>query len=180
MRFIIYILIQWHLIAFFFRKMFAAERNYEIEKEKVLAMIEFCRVFRHYVKEALFSIQMLINHVNLNSFFKNKKLNKKEARWWKKLNDLNLYIEYRSSKLNFADDLFRRFDYESNKSIIVNAIAKNDNKLIVNRVHVQIFMIEHNSQKSRKKKWRIIVNFVINEEELLIFFKIKNSEWDEY
>ncbi len=127
---------QWHLITFLFRKMFAAERNYEIEEEEMLAMIESCRVFRHYVKEALFSIQILIDHVNLNSFFKNKKLNKKETRWWKKLNDLNLHIEYRLSKLNLADDSSRRFDYELNESIIVNAIAKNDNKLIVNRVHV--------------------------------------------
>ncbi len=127
---------QWHLIAFSFRKMFAAERNYEIEEKEMLAIIKSCRVFRHYVKKALFSIQIMIDHVNLNSFFKNKKLNKKETRWWKKFNDLNLHIEYRSSKLNFADDSFRRFDYESNESIIVNAIAKNDNKLIVNRVHV--------------------------------------------
>jgi hypothetical protein len=59
--------------------MFAAKRNYKIEKEKMLAMIKLCRVFRHYVKEALFSIQMLIDHVNLNSFFKNKKLNKENT-----------------------------------------------------------------------------------------------------
>jgi hypothetical protein len=142
---------QWHLITFFSRKMFAAKRNYEIEEKKMLAMIESCRVFRHYVKEALFSIQMLIDHVNWNSFFKNKKLNKKKARWWKKFNDLNLHIEYRSNKLNFADDSFRRFDYESNELIIVNAIAKNDNKLIVNRVHVQAFIVEHDSQKDRKE-----------------------------
>ncbi len=142
---------QWHFIAFFFRKMFAAERNYEIEEEEMLAMIESCRVFRHYVKEALFSIQILIDHVNLNSFFKNKKLNKKEARWWKKFNDLNLHIEYRSNKLNFADDSFRRFDYESNELIIVNAITKDDNKLIVNRVYVQAFVVEHDSQKDRKE-----------------------------
>ncbi len=142
---------QWHFIAFFSRKMFAAERNYEIEEEKMFTMIESCRVFRHYVKEVLFSIQILIDHVNLNSFFKNKKLNKKKARWWKKLSDLNLHIEYRSSKLNFADDSFRRFDYESNESIIVNAIAKNDNKLIVNRVHVQAFIVEHDSQRNRKE-----------------------------
>ncbi len=60
--------------------MFAAKRNYEIKEEEMLAMIESYRVFRHYVKKALFSIQMLIDHVNLNSFFKNKKLNRKEAR----------------------------------------------------------------------------------------------------
>ncbi len=94
---------------------------------------------------------MLIDHVNLNSFFKNKKLNKKKTQWWKKLNDLNLHIEYRSNKLNFADDSSRRFDYESNESIIVSAIAKDDNKLIVNRVHVQVFIAEHDSQKNRKK-----------------------------
>jgi hypothetical protein len=58
--------------------MFATERNYKIEKEEMLAMIESCRVFLHYVKEALFSIQILIDHVNLNSFFKSKKLNKKK------------------------------------------------------------------------------------------------------
>jgi hypothetical protein len=142
---------QWHLIAFFSRKMFAAKRNYKIEEKKMLAMIESCRVFRHYVKETLFSIQMLIDHVNLNSFFKNKKLNKKKARWWKKLSDLNLHIEYRSNKLNFADDSSRRFDYESSESIFVNAIAKNDNKLIINRVHVQAFIAEHDSQKNRKE-----------------------------
>ncbi len=49
---------QWHFIAFFFGKIFAAKQNYEIEKDKIFAMIESCRVFRHYVKKALFSIQM--------------------------------------------------------------------------------------------------------------------------
>jgi hypothetical protein len=58
--------------------MFAAKRNYEIEKNEMLAIIESCRVFQHYVKEALFLIQMLIDHVNLNSFFENKELNKKK------------------------------------------------------------------------------------------------------
>jgi hypothetical protein len=69
---------QWHLIAFFFRKMFVDKQNYEIEKAEMLVVIESCRVFRHYVENALFSVQMLINHVNLNTFFKNKELNKKK------------------------------------------------------------------------------------------------------
>ncbi len=38
---------QWHLVAFFFRKMFAAEQNYEIEEAEMLVVIESCRVFRH-------------------------------------------------------------------------------------------------------------------------------------
>jgi hypothetical protein len=39
---------QWHFVAFFFRKMFVAEQNYEIEKVEMLVVIESCRVFRHY------------------------------------------------------------------------------------------------------------------------------------
>jgi hypothetical protein len=76
---------QWHFIAFFFRKMFAAKRNYEIKRSEMLAMIESCRVFWHYVKKALFSIQMLIDHVNVNSFFKNKELNKKKSMMMKEI-----------------------------------------------------------------------------------------------
>ncbi len=64
---------------------------------------------------------------------------------------MNLHIEYKSNKLNLADDSFRRFDYELNESIIINAITKNENKLIVNRVHVQNLIVEHDSQKNRKK-----------------------------
>jgi hypothetical protein len=60
--------------------MFVAEQNYEIEEAEMLVVIESCRVFRHYVEDVLFSVQMLIDHVNLNTFFKNKELNKKEAR----------------------------------------------------------------------------------------------------
>ncbi len=64
---------------------------------------------------------------------------------------MNLHIKYKSNKLNFADDSFRQFNYETNKLIIVNAIAKNENKLIINRVHVQAFIIKHDSQKNRKE-----------------------------
>jgi hypothetical protein len=60
--------------------MFVAEQNYGIEEAEMLAVIESCRVFRHYVEGVLFSVQMLIDHVNLNTFFKNKELNRKEAR----------------------------------------------------------------------------------------------------
>ncbi len=140
---------QWHFVTFFFRKMFVAEQNYEIEKVEMLVVIESCRVFRHYVEDALFSVQMLIDHVNFNTFFKNKELNKKKARWWEKLNDLNLHIEYKSNKQNSADDSFRRLDYESNESIIVNAITNNVNELIMSRVHVHAFNVERDSLMNR-------------------------------
>jgi hypothetical protein len=154
---------QWHFVTFFFRKMFVAEQNDEIEEVEMLVMIESCRVFRHYVKDALFSIQMLIYHVNLNTFFKKKELNKKKTRWWKKFNDLNLHIEYKSSKQNSAEDSFRRLDYESNESIIVNAITNNVNKLIMNRVHFHAFNVEQDSLMNR------------NDESSSILFSMKKN-----
>jgi hypothetical protein len=117
----------------------------------------------HYVENALFSVQMLIDHVNLNTFFKNKKLNKKKTRWWKKLNDLNLHIEYKSNKQNSADDSSRRLDYESNESIIVNAIANDVNTLIMNRVNVHVYNVEHDLQMNR------------NDELSSILFSIKKN-----
>jgi hypothetical protein len=47
---------QWHFVAFFFRKMFVAEQNYEIEKVEMFIVIESCRVFRHYVEDVLFFV----------------------------------------------------------------------------------------------------------------------------
>jgi hypothetical protein len=48
-------------------------------------VIKSCRVFRHYIEDALFFIQVLIDHVNLNTFFKNKELNKKKNTMMKKI-----------------------------------------------------------------------------------------------
>ncbi len=140
---------QWHFVAFFFRKMFVAKQNYEIEEVEMLVVIESCWVFRHYVEDVLFFVQMLINHVNFNTFFKNKRTKQKKTWWWKKLSDLNLHIEYKSNKQNSANDSFRRFDYELNESIIVNAITNNVNKLIMSRVHVHAFNVERNSLINR-------------------------------
>jgi transposase InsO family protein len=82
---------------------------------------------------------VLTDHVNLNTFFKNKELNRKEARWWERLSGLDLHIEYRPGKQNPADGPSRRPDYESNEPITVGAVADNVNKLIVGRVHVHAF-----------------------------------------
>jgi hypothetical protein len=70
---------QWHFVAFFFWKMFVVKQNYEIEKTEMLVVIESCRVFRYYVEDVLFFVQMLIDHVNFNTFFKNKELHKKHT-----------------------------------------------------------------------------------------------------
>ncbi len=111
-----------------------------------LSRVEF---FDIMLKTLCFFVQILIDHVNFNTFFKNKELNKKKTRWWKKLNNLNLHIKYKLNKQNSANNSFRQFDYESNELIIVNAITNNVNKLIMNRVHVHAFNVKWNSLMNR-------------------------------
>jgi hypothetical protein len=85
----------------------------------------------------------------------------KKIRWWKRLNDLNLHIKYKSSKQNSVNDSFRRFDYESNESIIVNAITNNVNKLIMNCVHVHAFNVERDSLMNRNDESSSILCHVV-------------------
>jgi hypothetical protein len=43
---------QWHFVAYWFRKMTFAERNYDAEKSKMLAMMKACKQWRYYVENA--------------------------------------------------------------------------------------------------------------------------------
>jgi hypothetical protein len=103
---------QWRSIAFYFKKMIFAERNYEINDQKMLVIVKICKKWRHYIKDVKHSIRMIIDHANFKNFFINKALNRREIKWWKKLIEFDLKIKYRSEKNNFADDSFRRRDYE--------------------------------------------------------------------
>ena len=87
--------------------------------KKMLIIIESCKQFRQYIENVFKSIRVVIDYCNFKTFLKNKVLNRKKTKWWKKLIDLNFFIEYRLEMNNFVDDLFRRSDYfhEKNKSI---------------------------------------------------------------
>ena len=92
--------------------MSVVERNYAMLKQKMLTIVKCCRQWHHYVKNAIHSIRVVIDHNNLQKFFHNKVLNRRKARWWKKLSRLHLVKKWRLDKLNSTDDLSRRFDYE--------------------------------------------------------------------
>jgi hypothetical protein len=102
---------QWHFITYWFRKMTSAERNYDANESKMLAMIKTCKQWRHYVENAKHQILIIIDHVNLRTFLIIKILSKKKVRWWERLSKLDFFIEYRSSKLNSANAFFKRSDY---------------------------------------------------------------------
>ena len=112
---------QWHSIVFWSRKMTSAERNYMIDETEMLAIVEVCKKWRHYIESFKHSMRVITDHVNFRTFLIIKALSRREARWWERLSDLNLKIEYKSNKTNSADALSRRSDYESDEQNISNS-----------------------------------------------------------
>ncbi len=72
---------QWHSIAYWFRKMTSAERNYDANESEMLTMMKACKQWRHYVENAKHQILIIIDHVNLRTFLIIKILSKRKVRW---------------------------------------------------------------------------------------------------
>ena len=70
----------------------------------------------------------------------NKNFSDKETQWWKKFSKLDFMIEYRSKKLNFANDFSRWFDYVL-KKITNSSLKKHLNNVNIfenTRLHFKI------------------------------------------
>jgi hypothetical protein len=102
---------QWHFIIYWFKKMTFAQRNYDVNEFEMLAIVKTCKQWRHYVEDAKHQILIIIDHVNLRTFFITKILSRKKIKWWKRFSEFDLLIEYRLIKLNSADVFNRRSDY---------------------------------------------------------------------
>ena len=91
--------------------MHAAELNYGVGETEMLAIVEACKEWRHYLEGAIHLIRVITDHCNLRTFLTTKKLSRREARWWERLSSLDLVIEYRPGRHNPADGPSRRPDY---------------------------------------------------------------------
>jgi hypothetical protein len=140
---------QWRSIAFYFRKMIFAERNYEVN-DQMLVIVKVCKKWRHYIENVKQSIRMTIDHANFKNFFINKALSRREIKWWKKLIEFDLRIEYRSEKNNLADDSSRKRDYEDE---IAKENKNNENLNLRKWILIESKNIFKNKNEKRKKKY---------------------------
>ena len=65
---------QWHLIAFFSRKMILAETWYETYNRELLAIIKAFKTSRHYLESCKHEVFVLTDHNNLQRFIDMKNL----------------------------------------------------------------------------------------------------------
>ena len=119
----------WHPVAFWSRKMIAAEQNYETHDQELLAIVMAFKQWRHYVEGAAHPIEVLTDHNNLKGFMNVKSLNGRQARWAMKLAPYDFTISHRSGKSNPADAPSRRPDYEASRENLNNLLPTLQQKL---------------------------------------------------
>ena len=104
---------QWHLIAFFSRKMIPAETCYETHNGEFLAIIKTFKTWDHYLKGCKHEVFVLMDHNNLCCFMDTKSLSSKQVRWAQKLFQYHLQIDYCQNKAIAATDALSKFPQRS-------------------------------------------------------------------
>jgi RNase H-like domain found in reverse transcriptase/Reverse transcriptase (RNA-dependent DNA polymerase)/Integrase zinc binding domain/Chromo (CHRromatin Organisation MOdifier) domain/Integrase core domain/Retroviral aspartyl protease len=106
-------------IAFYSRKLNAAELNYEIYDKEMLAIVETMDRWRHYFEGSGHKTTIITDHKNLLWFTETKVYNRRQARWAEKMSRFDFVIMFRPGKLGGKPDaLSRRPDYmQGNASI---------------------------------------------------------------
>jgi Reverse transcriptase (RNA-dependent DNA polymerase)/RNase H-like domain found in reverse transcriptase/Integrase zinc binding domain/Chromo (CHRromatin Organisation MOdifier) domain/Integrase core domain len=102
----------WKPVAFFSRKMSGTECNYGVPDQELLAIVESCKEWRHYLEWSQQRNQVITDHLNLRYFYTLSQVNRRQARWAEQLAAYDLEIVYRPGSQNPADAPSRRPDYK--------------------------------------------------------------------
>ena len=114
-------------LAYYSRKMSAAERNYVVTEQELLATVEAMRVFRCY----LLSGQQftLVTDNQPNTFLQTQPhLSRRQARWSEYLQRFNFCWVHRPGRHNVADPLSRNPDFKSLNALIAVATRSSANR----------------------------------------------------
>jgi hypothetical protein len=107
-----------HPVAFLSRKMNAAERNYDVREQELLALVTCCREWRHYL-EAAPHTTINTDHASLQYLLTQKEFtNRRQARWSELIQSVLPHIVPIKGDSNVvADPLSRRPDLRDDTSI---------------------------------------------------------------
>ena len=100
-----------HPVAFYSYTFTVAELNYDTHDKELLAIFEAFKIWRHYLEDLTYPIDIVIDHKNLEYFSTTKILTQRQAQWSEYLSQFNLVIRFRPGRLGTKPDaLTRRWD----------------------------------------------------------------------
>ncbi len=100
-------------VAYYSKKMNAAEKNYGVTDKELLAIVEAVRHWRCYLEGNPFPTKVLTDHQGLQWLNSKAELSGRQARWVESLSDLEYEVHYIPGTQNaVADALSRRADME--------------------------------------------------------------------
>ena len=71
---------RWRPVAYIFKLLNEAKRNYKIHNKEMLVIIQCLKVWRHFLEKAKNQFEIWTDHKNLEYFMKAQKLNQRQAR----------------------------------------------------------------------------------------------------
>ena len=111
-------------VAYYSRKMNAAEKNYGITDKELLAIVEAVRHWRCYLEGNPHPTKILTDHQSLKWLATKAELNGRQARWVESLSDIEYAVSYIPGPQNAAADaLSRRADMEEEAARVVREAA---------------------------------------------------------
>ena len=129
-----------HPVAFHSHTFTAVELNYDIHDKELLAIFEAFKIWQHYLESLAYSIDIVMDHKNLEYFSTTKVLTQKQARWSKYLFQFNLIIRFYSGRLG-TNTLTKRWDiYPKGGNTSYTTVNLHNLKLIFTQEQLAAFI----------------------------------------
>ncbi|KAF1333397.1 Retrovirus polyprotein, partial [Globisporangium splendens] len=173
-----------HPIAFTGRKMKAAELNYPVQEQELLAIMHALRVWRIYLVDKPFMVET--DHKSLETILTQKTTNRRIARWFNELAEFQPQFVWIAGKTNgIADALSRRPDFEHKAAqVSLKELLKivQDREIVATITAIPVEM-EAKKKYAFDKRILDIMNRLNNSEEVrnytlhegLLFFRTKED-----
>jgi hypothetical protein len=98
-----------HPNEFHSRKLSPAEINYEIQDKELLTIVDCFKAWRRYLEGLLYTVQVFMDHKNLEYFMTTKVVNRRQACWAQELASVDFKNFYRRGTSNSKPDTLSRY-----------------------------------------------------------------------
>src|SRR5258708_17575843 len=106
------------LVAFYSHTLQSAEWNYDMHDKELLVIHKAFKSWHHYLEGSAKTIDMVMDHKNLEYFTTTKKLTRWQARWSEFLSQFNLSIHFQPGRLGAKPNaLMQRPDVYSESAV---------------------------------------------------------------